>query len=186
MALWSYIYMRKVLEEKDFIKKPWKNGRGTTHEIMVWPPGVDNFDWRISHATLGESGPFSLFPGVSRWIVLLEGNSVQLRHRDRAHELKLLTPYSFQGDEETYAEVSGPGSDFNLMLRNGKASGKITIGTEGKIRITSRYFGIFSKDEMKIGGLKISKRSFCFFEDEKDIEILVETSGPFLIIHIEA
>ncbi|HZF82215.1 MAG TPA: HutD family protein, partial [Burkholderiaceae bacterium] len=29
---------------------PWKNGGGSTREILCWPPGADmhGFDWRVS------------------------------------------------------------------------------------------------------------------------------------------
>jgi len=175
-ALWSYIYMRKVLEEKVFVRRPWKNGRGTTNEILVWPSGEEHFIWRLSQASLGESGPFSDFPGVERWLVLLEGNSVVLKHPDRTHELKLMKPYSFSGSEETFAEVNGPGMDFNLMLRQGRARGKISVGRSGKITIPSRFFGIFYTDTYRLE----------YFEDEQGHDIVVESAEPFLVIQIEA
>lgn len=185
MALWSYIYMRKVLEEKDYMKRPWKNGRGITNEIMVWPPGEENFVWRLSQATLGESGPFSIFPGIERWLVLLEGNSITLKHSDREHKLGLMTPYSFQGSEETWAEVTGPGSDFNLMLRQGKASGKITIGQTGSVKVSSQQYGLFSTTPFKVDGKEIRENSFYYIEDEKGTDVIVESTQSFLIIHIE-
>jgi environmental stress-induced protein Ves len=44
----------------------WKNGGGTTREVVTQPPGAafDEFNWRVSIATIASDGPFSTFPGV--------------------------------------------------------------------------------------------------------------------------
>lgn len=53
----------------------WKNGGGTTYQIAVDPPGANtsNFRWRISRALIERDGPFSIYPSISRWIVLVSG-----------------------------------------------------------------------------------------------------------------
>jgi len=55
---------------------PWKNGAGSTTEIAVFPQdaGFTDFDWRVSLATIGADGPFSVFPGVDRTLALVEGH----------------------------------------------------------------------------------------------------------------
>ncbi|MEG1056294.1 MAG: HutD family protein, partial [Janthinobacterium sp.] len=52
---------------------PWKNGGGSTREIVCFPPGagMDSFAWRISVATISQAGPFSAFAGIDRQIMLL-------------------------------------------------------------------------------------------------------------------
>lgn len=177
--------MRKILEEKDFLRRPWKNGRGITNEIMVSPPGSEHFVWRLSQATLGESGPFSVFPGIHRWLVLLEGNPVTLNHTGQSHCLKLLEPYAFSGAEETFAEVTATGKDFNLMLREGKASGSLSVGTTGSHTITTSVYGIYSLSHMTINGETISKNSFYYVEDESGETLSINSDKPFLIIQIE-
>ncbi|GGD01349.1 HutD/Ves family protein [Undibacterium terreum] len=56
------------------VAKPWKNGGGSTSDILVMPEnaGLDDFDWRLSIATIGGIGPFSEFKGVDRSLSLLE------------------------------------------------------------------------------------------------------------------
>jgi environmental stress-induced protein Ves len=56
----------------------WRNGGGETREIISWPPGQADFDWRASIATVAQDGPFSAFPGIDRSITLLSGEGVQL------------------------------------------------------------------------------------------------------------
>jgi uncharacterized protein len=57
--------------------QPWKNGRGTTSEV-IRVPDTDAYQLRISVAEVIESGPFSTFPGYTRWSLLLDGGPVWL------------------------------------------------------------------------------------------------------------
>ena len=65
---------------------PWKNGGGTTQEVVCWPQGagLDSFEWRISIAHIAQSGPFSAFAGIDRVITLLSGDGVHLHSPDGA------------------------------------------------------------------------------------------------------
>jgi environmental stress-induced protein Ves len=49
---------------------PWKNGGGSTTEIAIAPPdaGFDDFDWRISLATIAKTARSRAFPAsTARW-----------------------------------------------------------------------------------------------------------------------
>jgi len=48
----------------------WRNGGGETREIISYPPGAAEFQWRATIATIDADGPFSPFPGVDRVITL--------------------------------------------------------------------------------------------------------------------
>ena len=67
----------------DYRTMPWKNGAGSTTELVIEPPGATlagGFHWRVSMATVAESGPFSSFPGYDRTLLLLEGQGLELEH----------------------------------------------------------------------------------------------------------
>lgn len=102
---------------------PWKNGGGTTREIVCMPPGagMDAFDWRVSIATIAAAGPFSAFPGVDRVIMLLDGKGVRLHSGDGRIDHRLdvpHVPFAFVGDAALGCEMLGSTSiDFNLMAR---------------------------------------------------------------------
>lgn len=107
---------------------PWKNGRGVTRELALWPEGASlergDFDWRLSSAPVDEAGPFSVLPGVERILVVTEGAGLVLSHGTHAPRARLrrLEPYRFAGDWPTTAELPhGPITDFNVMLRAGRA-----------------------------------------------------------------
>ena len=79
---------------------PWKNGGGSTRELVCWPPGAgtDDFGWRVSVARIAAAGPFSAFAGVDRQIMLLDGDGVTL-HGEQAELCHTLQqrwqPWSF-------------------------------------------------------------------------------------------
>lgn len=104
---------------------PWKNGGGTTQEIACWPndaaPG--DFAWRSSIATIAAPGPFSVFPGIDRSIMLLDGDGVHLRSGDGSIDHRLDVPhrpFAFRGDEVLgCTPLGGASSDLNVMTRRG-------------------------------------------------------------------
>ncbi|WP_321161179.1 HutD/Ves family protein [Verminephrobacter eiseniae] len=113
--------------------QPWKNGAGSTQELACWPPGagMDHFAWRLSVATIARTGPFSVFPGVQRQIMLLGGDGVHLRHaRGRWEHLldQRWQPFAFDGDEPLECRLAGgPSTALNLMLRHGLCSGTLQV-----------------------------------------------------------
>jgi len=104
----------------------WKNGAGTTREIAVSPVGAgfSEFDWRLSVADVEGDGPFSVFEGVDRCIVLLRGAGMHLDspHDQGSHILdRVLEPWAFTGERPIGARlIDGPCSDFNVMTRRGR------------------------------------------------------------------
>lgn len=112
---------------------PWKNGGGATRELACWPPGADmeHFDWRVSVATIAQSGPFSRFAGVDRVITLLAGDGVHLRQRETGIDHRLdraLEPFAFAGDGGMDCDLLGSTSeDLNLMMRQGVWRGGVQV-----------------------------------------------------------
>lgn len=104
----------------DFRDQPWKNGGGTTRELRAapHPAGDGRFAWRLSLATVAQSGPFSIFPGIDRVLLLLEGDGFALRFPDGSERLldTPLRPLLFHGEEAVDCRLLGGTSrDFNLM-----------------------------------------------------------------------
>lgn len=114
---------------------PWKNGGGSTRELVCWPPataaagGMDSFGWRVSVATIAAPGPFSAFAGVDRQIMLLGGDGVQLTSSGWQHTLaERWQPFAFSGDEAVDCTMlGGISTDFNLMLRRGVWEGALQV-----------------------------------------------------------
>lgn len=117
----------KILRAADHKRMPWKNGRGETVEIAVFPANatVDTFDWRISLARVAEDGPFSIFPGIDRTLSVIEGGGLELSVDGREPSLlgPSSLPYRFPADVATEARLTdGTIVDFNVMSRRETAN----------------------------------------------------------------
>jgi environmental stress-induced protein Ves len=119
--------MTKLIQYASLHATPWKNGGGSTTEITVFPPGAtfDDFDWRISLATITQSGPFSVFPGIDRSLSLVDGAGVVLDvGNERRVALSEREPIvAFPGETEVFATVDcGTTTDFNVMTRRARSN----------------------------------------------------------------
>lgn len=99
---------------------PWKNGKGLTREIALLPSDGERvpFHFRLSMASLGDPGPFSLFPGIERTIVPLDGGGFALKQGEAPqHWVSRLEAFTFRGDSATVmTEVKASTLDLNVMI----------------------------------------------------------------------
>jgi environmental stress-induced protein Ves len=112
---------------------PWKNGGGSTREILREdgalpddPPVV-----RVSIAEVASDGPFSQFPHVDRVILLLEGAGMTLAFPDRRVTLATPgVPFSFAGETPCQCTLLAPGSpirDLNVMVDRRRAASSVRL-----------------------------------------------------------
>ncbi len=120
--------------------RPWKNGGGSTREIACWPPGagLDDFDWRVSIASVAASGPFSRFAGVDRTIMLLKGDGLRLQAPGLDHLLDTLhAPFGFSGDVALDCSLlGGESTDLNAMSR--RTRGRAGLRTVSEAMLLAR------------------------------------------------
>ncbi len=109
--------MIRVLRFEDSIVMPWKNGQGETREIAKSAGDATDYDWRISIATIRQSGPFSRFTGYLRNISVLEGGGMHLDIGGQPGAL--IRPFEatgFDGASQVDCRVvDGPLLDFNVI-----------------------------------------------------------------------
>jgi environmental stress-induced protein Ves len=115
-----------ITRAADLPRVPWRNGRGLTTELALGGP-PDDFAWRVSLAEVGQSGDFSLFPGIDRTIVLVEGDGMVLHLPDGPQPLARDVPFAFDGGLPVTCTVERPTRDLNLMTRRGTATGDIEV-----------------------------------------------------------
>jgi environmental stress-induced protein Ves len=131
------------LRPADYKVMPWKNHRGTTEEIAIFPEGsnhiAESFEWRVSSAMIASSCSFSQFLGFDRTIVILDGEGIALNHDcvESPQPLKRLVPYQFKGEWQTTCEITDRAvRDFNLMTRRGQVSADLEVLTLGAQVVT--------------------------------------------------
>ena len=107
----------------DISPTPWKNGGGTTRELLAWPTPQD-WTLRLSVAQVDADGPFSRFDGITRWFAVLSGAGVRLHMSDagQTHSLDAFSsPLVFDGALGVDCTlIDGPTQDFNLMARSAR------------------------------------------------------------------
>jgi hypothetical protein len=122
--------MITIIPPSEFKTVPWKNGKGVTVELAISAGGtLNDFDWRLSIATVASDGLFSNFTGMTRNLVLIEGNGIRLEHTDADTSTKvdtltsLLDVARFDGGNKTVGTlIKGSIKDFNIMVKADKYS----------------------------------------------------------------
>ncbi|MEM6231184.1 HutD/Ves family protein [Shewanella scandinavica] len=136
----------QLIRYQDCPSTPWKNGGGSTKQLLISPATADltEFDYRLSIASIGSNGPFSLFHGIDRQLVILEGDGVELsidshegakQINDLGEEERILgdtdtteykrltpidSPFCFAGETSITSQLLGSDViDFNVMTKRG-------------------------------------------------------------------
>jgi environmental stress-induced protein Ves len=97
------------LTTADYRVMPWRNGGGSTTELVIGGEESGRFLYRASIADVATSGPFSRFDGYDRHIMLLEGDGMTIdckEHGQIALDMPFV-PHSFVSG--TRAARSQPG-----------------------------------------------------------------------------
>ena len=106
----------------------WKNLGGKTAEVAISPAGcgLEEFDWRISMASVTAPGAFSHFGNVDRTLAVISGQlGLAFEHQSEVVRLTCDSqPYQFSGEAPAVGTpISGHVVDLNLMVRRGRWSG---------------------------------------------------------------
>lgn len=129
----------------DCAPQPWRNGGGTTRELLTHPAGPD-WRWRLSVADIDADGPFSAWPGVARWFAVVEGAGVELELPSGRVTLRPGdAPLAFDGGAVPGCRLlAGPTRDLNLMLRG--TPGRLEQADAGATwRPDARHAGLYAR-----------------------------------------
>ncbi len=185
----------QILRSADYRHMPWKNGKGETVEIAVFPPSasVDDFGWRISMAPVVTNGPFSTFDGIDRTLSILTGEGMMLSVEGMVPVLLggSSAPFPFPGDAKTEAVLQqGPITDLNVMTRRGHFSHRVTRRVEaGEIRFLTdaALVIVVVTGHAKIAQVELDPLDAMILENATDCGGLrIETLEPYFVIEIVA
>jgi environmental stress-induced protein Ves len=178
----------KLIPYNALTATPWKNGGGITRELACYPAGasMSDFIWRVSIADVGQSGPFSSFPGIERIITLLDGDGMQLQFENGArHDLTTtLVPYAFRGEDALHAQLAGsPSRDFNLMWRRDTAHGSVEVLRETtSISVDATTLLFCATGEWQVGDHRLEQGDTLIIEaDANNIALSTQQANSALL-----
>lgn len=133
----------------------WKNGKGETLEIAIYPPTatIDDFDWRISVALLEADAEFSEFPDIDRTLAIIDGDGIVLDLGYELHKLDQDAPFiRFAGDHPARAKlVEGPSADLNVMTRRGLADHLVQrLVPRSQVKAGEGFTGVFAQCDAEL------------------------------------
>ena len=187
----------RVLRAADYRAMRWKNGGGITTEIAREPAEGADFDRRVSIADIAQDGDFSVFPGVDRTLLLLEGGGVELE-LGAAEPVRLERRYArhaFAGEAPVSCRLlDGPTRDFNLMVRRGVVQGEVyarpivgpmvffaEAGTQWLAHVVS---GWISLDDAPHLGQVTQGETLCFGAVARPQRVL-KGSGELILVKLQ-
>jgi uncharacterized protein len=120
----------RILRDTERRDVAWKNGLGTTRDILErWVPGRE-LGHRLSLATIARDAAFSLYPRIDRTIVLAEGAGFVLAFADGARaEVTPAAPVaSFAGELPAQCTLlCGPVRALNVMTAREAARHSVAV-----------------------------------------------------------
>ncbi len=138
----------RIVRVGEVSPQPWRNGGGTTQELLAWPSGSD---WllRVSVARIERDGPFSAYPGIARHFTVLAGAGVELSWQDRVVHLSPRSePLAFDGADPPGCRLQGGATDdLNLMTRADVGHSRLQRAEPGRAwQPHARWRGLYTHE----------------------------------------
>ena len=108
---------------------PWRNGHGTSRDIVTRLGRDGGLLWKVGVADLVADAPFSHYPHCDRIFTAVAGDPpVELSIDDGPFQpCKLLVPQSFRGEQDVRCRVRAPGHAFNVITDRRHCTATLTI-----------------------------------------------------------
>lgn len=151
----------ELVEPTSWIAQPWKNGAGTTHELVRWP-AEGPFALRISVAEITAPAPFSAFAGYRRWLYLLGGGPVTLAIEGVDHVLAAAGDgVAFAGDAQVAATaVARASRDLNFMIAEEHAAHCEIRRGPGTASVAGRAAAVFAiAGDVRVAGRALGEHA---------------------------
>lgn len=170
---------------------PWKNGKGTTSEILIHPDNSSlsklDFHYRLSSSPINEKSIFSKFPGYDRILIPIQGIGFSINGAEYTrNEIAF-----FSGDIEAQCELLdkavidlGLIYDPKLFMANVKI---ITIKSDLNINIdkTTSYLIFIQTGTLNINDIPISEGECLLVTEELNIKFTTIKSTSFIMFKLQ-
>jgi environmental stress-induced protein Ves len=111
--------MLRHIPQSELLEGLWRNGQGVSWEIASYKKeGATDFSWRFAKARIDNDVPFSIYPGMDRIFMMIEGQGMDLQFEGgrvlQVHEK--FVPHEFSCDVPLFCKLlGGPSLDLNLF-----------------------------------------------------------------------
>lgn len=118
-----------LIPAASLVTTPWRNGHGTSREIVGRTRSDGALKWQVSIAELERDAPFSHYPGCDRIFTPLSGDPPpELAFNGGPfHPCTVLLPKRFSGDWSTLSRVPVPGQAFNVIVDRQLHSARVSV-----------------------------------------------------------
>lgn len=180
-----------IYSPHDFKTLSWKNGTGTTTELLRIPATADltDFDLRISIADVNSDGEFSVFPNHFRWISVLEGQYFLLSHNHadfvRVNQFDI---HSFSGSDSTFCKTEGQElKDFNVIaLKSLSRNVRVYFShAEFIIKPNHEYFVYIADGSIGLPSGKIISKHHLLHVTSAEFQDIYFQSSQYYVIEIK-
>ncbi|MGY4531512.1 environmental stress-induced protein Ves [Pseudomonas sp. TE3786] len=183
----------QLLRAADYPRMPWKNGGGSTLEILRDGDGLEAFVWRLSIADVAQPGPFSAFNGYQRIITVLEGEGMQLEVDGQlSRPLRALDAFAFSGDSQVHCTLLGGAiRDFNLIYAPERCQARLQWMAAGESAVftSTKTVLLFSTGEalrVKLAGEAVELGQYdCLHVSGEHLQTLrCQAAHPYCLIEL--
>lgn len=119
----------RLIRAGSLVPAPWRNGLGTSRDVMSVPGPDGGLGWQVGIADLERDAEFSFFPHCDRIFTPMAGDpppALAIGGRDFA-PCPLFVPVPFPGDVPTLSRIPAPGRAFNLVWDRRHHAGSVTV-----------------------------------------------------------
>lgn len=183
--------MIEIISQKNLQAMPWKNGKGKTDQISIFPAGStvqkNNFLYRLSSAPVIESGEFSLFPGMHRILVPIQGAGFAL-DSDVYEKFEIA---QFSGDTKIFCTLLKDSVvDLGLIYDPNKIKAHprvLHLKSDFMISIesASHYLVSVLSGDIQIENKFLKMPETALFENETKMHLQIKKSAVVLFIKID-
>ena len=116
--------MIRFIPQTSLVEGLWRNGQGVSWEIAACKQeGAADFSWRFAKARIDHDVAFSVYPGMDRIFMMIEGQGMDLEFEGgkvlQVHEK--FVPHEFSCDVPLVCKLKGgPSLDLNLFTARDK------------------------------------------------------------------
>ena len=170
---------------------PWKNGKGTTTEIFIYPENTkaqnNDFHFRLSSAPIESDSEFSIFPGKQRLLTTIKGAGFKLNNA----VYEKFEVATFSGGEKTNcALLKGPVEDFGVIYDPNffSVQSKILILKSDfafSLNITNDYFFVVLDGVLRHENILIGPLETLHYSQEASCKLKVNKSAVLFYLSAE-